>query len=880
MRNAPGAAVVGWFMSRRSLFTRKRVLLPLVAVAVLALAAVFLSPGSLVRDIVVRQLSQALGRPVAVGSVSSSLLPSPRVELRDLKVGPGGAGPLVSLSADRLALSLAFGPLLRRQVEVTSLTVVAPRVVLKVPEPGSATAAGSPANGRAAVPMLVNIRSLTITGGAARVLRADGASLLEIGGLGEQLSATLTPGGDLALSGSTTLDSLRFYTPQGMLGEGLKVRLEKDLKWQAAAHRLTVGSATLSLGDLPVTLSGTVDLPTAGDPVADLAFKGGPVQVASLLGFLPPFLVPQLAGVESSGTVALAGTVKGRMAPPAAVGQPLPFAYDVTFDLANGRVAAPSLPTPLSGIELHLRAHDDVVELARFAAATPRSKLGVSGTMSHLLTTPEVALKVDADVDLAEAMALQPPVPNQPAPPQVTGRFSGAVTVTGPVNPPSSLALEGAGRLTDVRMSGPDLVPAIDRIDGPFRLHGQQLLADGVVYKQGTTDLTVFGTVDNFLALVPEAKVAPPAVLAARVEGRLIDADQYAAPPGAKKEAASKNQGLARLALITGNADVVFKRVLTRGHELQDITGAVRLDRGRLDLKGVRGALYGGKVDMDGIVDLSDPDHGKMDLKVTLAGVQAAELSRRAVAMSRFARLGGLVTGFVDGQATLKGALDDTFGLDLPTLSTNGQIEIRQARLAGSPLQKKLATLLARPELESVAVTEWLQPFRIEDGKLHVDGLKLTAAGIGVKAGGWQSLAGDVALGVELTVPQNLAEGLRAKLPTVVAAALFDGSGAPLVVPVGMTGRWDDPLVQLDTAGMAEAAKGRARARAGQQVEQVKSQVQDKVTEQVTGAATKALGRLTGQPADTAAAGADTTKSGLDAGVKSILKGLRGGKGK
>ncbi len=865
-------------MDRRSPFVRKRVLLPLAAVAAVVLAGVLLSPGNLVRDELVRRLSRSLGRPVSVESVKSSFLPSPTVELRGLKVGPGGSGPLVSLTIDRASLSLSLGPLLRRQIEITSLVVAGPRVVVQVP----AVAAAKPAAaaGPAATPMRVNLRSFEVTGGAVAVRRADGAPLLEIAGLGEKLSATLAPGGDLSLAGRTTIDSLSFHTPQGVLGQGLKIALEKDLKWQAAAHRLTVGSATLALGDLPVALSGTIDLPATGDPVVDLAFRGGPVQVASLLGFLPPFLVPQLAGVQSSGTVALAGTVTGRMAPPAAVGQPLPFAYDVTFDLADGRVAAPALPTPLSGLELHLRAHDDVVELARFAAATPRSRLAASGTMSRLLTTPAVALKVEADVDLAEVMALQPPVPNRPAPPQMSGRLAGAFTVTGPVNPPSALALEGAGRLSDVRMSGPDVVPAIDRIDGPFRLHGQQLQADGVTYKQGTTDLTVFGTVDNYLALVPEAKVAPPAVLAARIEGRLIDADQYAPPPGAKAESAAANQGLAQLALITGHADVTIRRVLTRGQELQDVTGAVRLDRGRLDLQGVHGALYGGKVDLDGIVDLSDPSHGKMDLKVKLAGVQAAELSRRAVAMSKFARLGGLVTGFIDGQATLKGALDDTFGLDLPTLSTNGQVEIRQARLAGSPLQKELATLLARPELESVAITEWLQPFRIEDGKLHIDGLKLTAAGIGVKAGGWQSLAGDVALGVELTVPQAMAEGLRAKLPPLVAAALFDGSGAPLVVPVGMTGRWDHPQVQLDLAGLADAAKDRAKARAGRQVQQVQKQVQDKVTEQVTSAATRVLGRLTGQPADTAAAKADTVKTGLDAGIKSILKGLRGGKGK
>jgi hypothetical protein len=237
-----------------------------------------------------------------------------------------------------------------------------------------------------------------------------------------------------------------------------------------------------------------------------------------------------------------------------------------------------------------------------------------------------------------------------------------------------------------------------------------------------------------------------------------------------------------------------------------------------------------------------------------------------------------MVTGLVDGQAKLKGALDDTFGLDLMSFSTNGQIEIREARLAGSPLQKKLAGLLAAPQLEAVAVTKWLQPFRVENGKLHVDGLELSAGGIGVRAGGWQALDGTLALGVEMTVPQDLAEGLRAKLPAPVAAALLDGSGTPLVVPVGLTGTWQDPVVQLDTGAMATAAQSRATARVKQQAEQVKQ----KVTDQATDQARKTLDGLFGQPADTAAAGADTTQAppGLGDEIKSILKGLGGGKGK
>jgi hypothetical protein len=860
-------------MKARSPFLRKRILVPFGVVVALVLVLAALNPGRLARDLVVRQATRALGRPVTVEAVRTSFLPDLRVRLSGLAIPEAAGLPLASLSLETLELRLAPLPLLRRELVVTSVELVKPTVVLRA---GVTAPAPTPPPPAAAAPLRVAIRKLTIRGGAVSVLRADGAPLVELAGLGEDLTATLSRTGELALAGETSVSNLRLHVPQGVLGEGLAVRWRKDLTWSPDTRSLQVSESTLWLGDLAVDLTGRLDGLGTPETRADLQLRGGPVQVASLVGFLPPWLAPALAGTTSGGEVALSGFLDGPLGPPASAGAPLPFAWELVFDLTGGRVSAPALPAPLTGIEVHLRAHDDTVELARFAAATPTSRLDVSGTMSSLLTTPRVDLAITADLDLQEAMALQPPRPGQP---ELAGRFTGTVGVKGPVQPLTALALSGGGRLVDLRMSGPDLRPAIDRIDGPVRLDGQRLHADGVVYRQGPTDLTVTGSVGNFLALVPELGVAPPAVLAARADIRLLDAEAYAAPPGTKKEAAGPGSGLARLGLLTGTADVTVRRLLTKGHELQDVQGAVDLDRGRLTLRDVRGSMYGGRVGLAGVMDLTDPAHGHMDLDVTLVGVQAQELARRAVAMSRFARLGGLVTGLVDGRAQLKGALDDTFGLDLMTFTSKGQVELRQARLAGSPLQMKLAGLLAAPQLEAVAVEKWLQPFRIEDGKLHVDGLTLSAAGVDVRAAGWQALDGTVALGVELTVPPQLAQGLRGRLPAPVAAVLLDGGGGPLVIPVGLSGRWEDPQVQLDTESLMAAAADRARAQARQQVDTIRQQVQDQVRDQVQDAATAALGRLAGQPGDTA--GADSAAAApLQDQVKSILKGLRGGRGK
>ncbi len=892
-------------MAGRPRILRNKFLIPLAVIVLIVVLAPLLIPRQLVRDLAVSRLTAALQRPVAVADVKAGLWPRPHVELAGLEVGRKSGDPLTALRLDALRLTLAWGPLLKRQVEVVSVELDRPRVEVALAAPaaeepgGTEPVAGSWSSGPAPARLQVAVRRLAVRDASVTVRRADGQPALHLGGLDEDLSAELSPAGDLALRGVTRLDTLRVHLPQGTLGEGMAVAWTKDLRFESAAGRLTVAESTLRLGDLPVAVSGQVDSLGGARPVADLQLAGGPVQAASLLGYLPSHIFPALEGVRSAGTLALQGSLRGPLGPPA--GGVAPFAYDVRFDLTDGRLEHPQLTQPVSDLELHLRAVDGRVQLIRFAGATPSSRLTISGEATELATSPVVDLRVEADLDLAEVTALQ----TGAAPPEVAlgGRFAGEITLKGPAADPAALDVRGRGRLTDVSATGPALVPPVRDLDGPVRLAGDTLHLDGVFLRQGDSDYRLTGSVRNYLALAPAQPgrpplAAPPAVVTADVHSDRLDADQYAqkkAPAGAQGGAgggagttpADAEGGLARLALLEGRVALTAGEVLTRGHRLTDVRGTVILDRGLLRFENAAAGLYGGAADLGGSIDLRDPRRGRLDLTVQMRNVQAGELSRRAVAMSRFAGLAGCVSGVVGGQATLRGALDDTFGLDLKTFSSAGSIELDQARLSGHPLQSQLAGYLNTPSLETLAVQKWLQPFRIEDGRLHVDGLDLRAGDLQLKAAGWQSLEGTVDMQVQLTLPAKMAQGVRGLLPAGTAQLLLDGADQPLILPLSVQGQATSPRIGLDAGSLTAQASARAQGELRKEQDRLTGQLQNEARRQLDlllggkGAAAPAdSAAADSTAADSAAAGADSAAApaaSTEDKVKSLLKRLGGG---
>ncbi|MFN2371952.1 MAG: AsmA family protein, partial [Candidatus Krumholzibacteriia bacterium] len=714
---------------------------------VLVVAVRLLVPTGAVRDLVAARLSASLGRPVTVGEAGVGLLPRPSVELRDVQVAAGTDG--MAGGAESLHLRLSWGPLLKREVQIDEAEIVRPWVTVRLADPAAPEADGGTdvapvPDAPAGSPVTLRIRHLALREGRVTVTRADGTPVVALGGLSEDLSLLATPAGDVVVVGTTKVDSLRLDLPAGSLGQGLGLSWRKDLRWEAAAGRLKVITSELVLGDLPVAVTGEVTGLADGAPAVDLRLAGGPAKLASLQGFLPAGLVPQLDGVQSAGTATLAAMVSGPLGAEADAGS---LRWNLHFTLTDGRVEHPDLDSPLRDIALDLAAGPDRLDLTNLAVRTDRSRLVLKGAVTAFLTDPAYDFVVDLDLDLAEAMALQPPRPDAPT---VVGHASAQVTVRGQAADPASLRATGPLTLADVNVTGGTMALPVTGLQARGQLDGPRLQLENLSLRQGRSDYRVSGTVIDPLALLPEPPAGPTAVATVdlTVRSSLIDVDEIltagqaaeataraaAAGAAAPEAAPAPPAALQYLAKLVGTADVRIDSLVVRGVRLQDVTGTARLDRGRITLDQTTAGVYGGRGSLAGTIDLADPRAGSLDLELAVRDARAEQYFAASTLPGRFTRLASALSGALDATLNLKGALDDTLGLNLQTLTSVGQVALREARLTGLPLQQKLVSLLEAPQLQDLAIRDLLQKFRVEGGRLSVDDLELQAGPVGIRA--------------------------------------------------------------------------------------------------------------------------------------------------
>lgn len=834
------------------------------------------------------RLSAALGRPVSIGTATVRLVPQPSVRVSDVKVGASQSGDRTSGEISTLVLIAAWRPLLERRLEIHRAEFDRPILEL-YPVESVASPERSTSQAEVAADQSVDIQvdELIIREGVIRKFDETGNPTFALEGWNESLSVEVTREGRLHFRGRTEIAAWKAALDTGTLGRGLPIRWQKTMTYESASDELEIAESDFLLGNLPVALTGTVSSAASDDPKLDLHFSGGPASVEGILGVIPEELLPPLEGITSTGTVSLSGHVNGSTLPG---GQ---SDYELVIEIENGQIRHPAIADPIEEVLASLRLSPDQLQVVRLSAESGMNLIQATGVVTQLENDPILDLALDAEVALEWLTAFQTP---EEGAPELSGRVQTELVVRGPARRTDELTVLGLVDLANVAMRGPKLDPPLTELSGRVEIEDRTLRTRDLRFKLGRSDASVSGTIGNYFAFLdePAKDHESPARSAVPIDESsvdltlhcdLLDIDDLSGESSAPSSEEEESAVFTFLEKMRGPFRLTADEMIVRGVVTEDAAGTARLDRGLIEIEHMTLKAFGGGVGLQGTVNVREPGKPEFDLQTQASAVNVARLLRESVPLGTLTGMTGLLEGTLDGTADFDGQLDEAFVLQLPSLTSIGNVKLVQGKLDGHPAQVALASFLDLPELRAVEFSDWLQPFEIRDGRLHFEGLSVKAGEFELQADGWQSIDGRVEFVASVLLPQEASAGLRAKLPRDVVPILFDGSGTRVMVPLKVSGPTTGPKVVLDRERVSASARRLAEERIAaerraleERLElekekarrELEEQVKDRVREQTGGL----LDDLLGSPADSSAADSSSAESDVEEELKGILNGL------
>ncbi len=762
---------------------------------VLVLALKFAVPEERLRAEVLGRVAAATGYDIEVESVGLGLTPR-GVALKATGVqldNPAIDGEASRfLLVDGLEVGVGLLPLLRREVDVRRLRLVAPVIQLVKEASGqlnvqvaadrsaadssavTVEAAESPIGVALAVPRA------EIVGGRFSYRDAEEGVALDVNALDATLKASVR-GNELALGGTIQLaeSTLRRGADSEPIGP-LDVTLTLDGKLDQATDRLELHDTSVALAELAVDVEGQVE-GVSGQPTLDLSLATGRFEPGRLLP-----LVRSLAGDSIPNDLAIGGAAdwQGKVSGPA---NGPALAGTLSLDGVSVSLPAVSAAGPLvEAVSGALQLTADGARVPRLTGKVAGGPFQLSGELENL-TAPTVDLHVEFEGELAELA--------RRAGTEGVQIDSGQLAVDLTVNAAAGTPLESLDARGSVRVDGlaaavPGVQPPLSDVHCQATLAGRRITAEDFKARLGESDLSGTWSV---------ADVASPKVNFALHSG-FLNLNELLPEPGAQRGAtpdrgaqpAQEGEAAAKPAVpAAGTVRVAKLRI--RDLDATDVGLKVNLDESGLRVRDVTGNALGGRLAGGFAARPAGGDRLTYDSNLKVTGVEADQL------LAALTPVRDLVYGKMDLNLDLSGTrVPNRSPLD--HLTAEGHSLVTGGYLAA---QGVLATVLTRLGVQDQRLDfeELASKVAVKDGRLLLDNGKLLSG-----------KHGEFHLGGSIGFDKTLAVEVRSLLPkrslpkevttNAQLTRLLANEDGRVPIQFSVTGTFGSPTIRIDTAAL------------------------------------------------------------------------------
>lgn len=620
----------------------------------------------------------------------------------------------------------------------------------------------------------------------------------------------------------------------------------------------------IKLNELFLETSGQVLLPEDGVDL-DIAYKATKTDLKTILSLVPAEYMPDLSGLETSGSVDLAGAVKGHYDDFSFPG------FNLNAKVTDGLVQYPDLPENIEDIQLDMLVdfpgggtdfNTTTVDIRSLRMNIAESPISASLLLKEMMTDPFLKSNVQAQLNLGrvkEAIAME-------------GVDDLQGIITADVDMEGHMSAIEEERYQDFKASGQlimqdfnfesDSMPVPVQISAAhLNFSPQALELASFRGKMGKTELRANGVIDNYIAYYLTNET-----LKGRfdIESGKLDMNEFLAESealvaeGDTSEIATMEGEEEGVVAVLGNVDISLNakidELIYEDMTLKNIRGMVRMKDKVASMTNVRMEVLGGDVTLNGNYDTKDESNPLFDLGFNIAGMDIPSAAETFNTVDKLAPIAKLCTGDFSSEFSISSALDGNMNPVMSTIKGGGNLRTANVVVENIPALLKIADALKLDNWKRQDLNNLKMTFKMEDGKVIVSPFDVKLDGMEANVGGSMSFEQEIDYNVAMKVPTSkLGNNAGQLLDGLVGQANDLGLNLSVGEFVNMnfkvTGTMDNPTVKPSIIGQegGTTVKDVIKETIEQEIQEVKEEAIEDVKEEAREQADKIMAEANAQ---------------------------------
>lgn len=723
--------------------------------------------------------------------------------------------------------------ILKRRADISSILIKNPAILLKtsrtgqvnwnIVPPSKERAPQAPSDTASA--MNLAIKRYKIENARVAYVNDSTNIFLVAGGLNHEGNGDFTKQ-VFTLSTRTQIEDLNLQMQNINYLKEAKLDVKADLAMDMASKKFEFKENQVKLNELTLAFNGWVAMPDSSIQI-DMTFNTPKTDFKDILSMIPAIYKRDFGDLKAEGSLELQGKIQGVYAK-----DQFP-SFNLILGVNNGMFKYSKLPTPVRDVSVDLRVDNPgksldatQIDLRRFHLQIANEPFDAQMLIRTPISDPYIDGYCKGNLDLGQVQNFMPLEKDVILEGQVHAdfRFRGNMSAV-QKQQAERISADGNVSVANVKYSAPTLPVPVNVNKASVTFSPQKATLDNFELVMDKSDMRANGGLNNIFGYVFGNQT---------LTGNLTTQSEYFDLNPWMSQEGGALQPIELPGRINFLLDSHFNKVVITNMNLSNVRGRLILKDKILTLVDLNADFLEGSLLSNGTYSYIPPEMPHIDFNLKASNFSIPEMFKTFVTVQRLAPMAGYMSGKFSGNIHLTSDLGDSLMPLWQTITSQGAMDIMQAKFENFEPLNRLADAVKLNELKNPSLSNFASSYQINDGTFFLKPTALNLAGYQVVASGSNSIDKSINYLLKLNIPAaQIKSGVNSAISGIINQDVSMLTDETVELNANIGGTITDPKVEISLGQIVKGAGQQLREAAIKEAEQKQQELEQQAKQKV-----------------------------------------------